>query len=143
MHVPQIAAKARHAQQSVQSQVQRDEYALKRVGVAFAESPLPGTFGAEDAGRFTIASWLEESGMGKWVISAALLAILAIAFWASYGLWIRVVASVPAWVWLLLAIGGGLSVVLGAGLMALVFYSNRMGFDEPPVIVEPGNESHH
>ena len=78
--------------------------------------------------------------MGKWVISAALLAILAIAFWASYGLWIRVVASVPAWVWLLLAIGGGLSVVLGAGLMALVFYSNRMGFDEPPVIVEPGNE---
>jgi hypothetical protein len=43
----------------------------------------------------------------------------------------------------LLAIGGGLSVALGAGLMALVFYSNRMGFDEPPVIVEPGNESHH
>jgi len=81
--------------------------------------------------------------MGKWVISAALLAILAIAFWASYGLWISVVASVPAWVWLLLAIGGGLSVALGAGLMALVFYSNRMGFDEPPVIVEPGNESHH
>jgi hypothetical protein len=34
-------------------------------------------------------------------------------------------------------------VVLGAGLMALVFYSNRMGFDEPPVIVEPGNESRH
>ena len=72
--------------------------------------------------------------MGKWLISAALLAILAIAAWASYGLWIRVVASVPAWVWLLLAIGGGLSIVLGAGLMALVFYSNRMGFDEPPVV---------
>jgi hypothetical protein len=79
--------------------------------------------------------------MGKWLISAALLGILAIAFWASYGLWIRVVANVPAWVWLLLAIGGGLSIVLGAGLMALVFYSNRMGFDEPPVVVEPGNES--
>ena len=79
--------------------------------------------------------------MGKWVISAALVAILAIAVWASYGLWIRVVANVPAWVWLLLAIGGGLSIVLGAGLMALVFYSNRMGFDEPPVIVEPGNKS--
>jgi hypothetical protein len=78
--------------------------------------------------------------MGKWVISAALLAILAIAFWASYGLWIRVVASVPAWVWLLLAIGGGLSVALGAGLMALVFYSNRMGFDEPPVVVKRGHE---
>jgi hypothetical protein len=95
--------------------------------------------GAEDAGA-TIASWLEEGGMGKWVISAALVAILAIAVWASYGLWIRVVASVPGWVWLLLAIGGGLSIVLGAGLMALAFYSNRMGFDEPPVIVERGHE---
>jgi hypothetical protein len=100
--------------------------------------------GAEDAGTSaTIASWLEEAAMGKWVISAALVAILAIAVWASYGLWIRVVASVPGWVWLLLAIGGGLSIVLGAGLMALVFYSNRMGFDEPPVIVERGGESHH
>jgi hypothetical protein len=137
MHVPQIAAKARHAQQSVQSQVQRDDYALKRAGVAFAECPLPGASGAEDAG----ASWLEERGMGKWLISAALLAILAIAAWASYGLWIRVVASVPAWVWLLLAIGGGLSIVLGAGLMALAFYSHRMGFDEPPVVVEPANKS--
>jgi hypothetical protein len=98
---------------------------------------VPKTAGA----GATIASWLEEGGMGKWLISAALLGILAIAFWASYGLWIRVVANVPAWVWLLLAIGGGLSIVLGAGLMALVFYSNRMGFDEPPVVVEPGNES--
>jgi hypothetical protein len=58
MHVPQIAAKARHAQQSVQSQVQRDEYALKAEGIAFAEGPLPGAFGAEDASAgATIASW--------------------------------------------------------------------------------------
>jgi hypothetical protein len=142
MHMPQIAAKARHARQSVQSQVQRDGYAVKGEGITFAERPLPGAFGAEDAGAGAIiTSWLEEGGMGKWLISAALLGILAIAFWASYGLWIRVVASVPAWVWLLLAIGGGLSIALGAGLMALVFYSNRMGFDEPPVIVEPGHES--
>ena len=144
MHLPQIAARASHAQQSAESQVQRDEYVLESEGIAFTEGALPGASGAEDArSSATIASWLEEGGMGKWVISAALLAILAIAAWASYGLWIRVVASVPAWVWLLLAIGGGLSIALGAGLMALVFYSNRMGFDEPPVVVERGGESHH
>jgi hypothetical protein len=58
VHMPQIAAKARHAQQSVQSQVQRDEYALKAEGIAFAEGPLPGAFGAEDASAgATIASW--------------------------------------------------------------------------------------
>jgi hypothetical protein len=136
MQVPQIAAKARHAQQSVQSQVQRDEYALKGEGVAFAEGPLPDASGAEGADA-TIA---QEDGMGKWVISAALLAILAIAAWASYGLWMRVVASVPAWVWLLLAVGGVLSIVLGAGLMALAFHSHRMGFDEPPVVVKRGRE---
>ena len=42
-----------------------------------------------------------------------------------------------------LIIGGIGTLALGGGLMALVFYSNRMGFDEPPVIVEPANESHH
>jgi hypothetical protein len=41
------------------------------------------------------------------VISAPLLGLLVMALWGSYGLWITVVASVPAWVWLLLAIGGG------------------------------------
>jgi hypothetical protein len=32
---------------------------------------------------------------------------------------------------------------LHAGLMLLVFYSDRMGFDEPPGLVEPSNESRH
>jgi hypothetical protein len=49
-HAPQIAAKARHAQQSVQSRVQRNEYVLKGEGIAFAEGPLPCTSGADDAG---------------------------------------------------------------------------------------------
>ena len=104
---------------------------------------MPGAFGAEDAGAgATIAPCLEEGGMGKWVISATLLGILAVAFWASYGLWIRVVASVPAWVWLLLAIGGGLSIVPAPDSWRSSSH-NCMGFDEPPVIVEPGNESRH
>jgi hypothetical protein len=52
-----------------------------------------------------------------------------------------VVATVPAFVWLLLAIGSVLCIVLGGGLMALVFYSNRMGYDEPPRLVGPSDRS--
>jgi hypothetical protein len=80
-------------------------------------------------------------GMGKWLITAIFLGLLVAALWVSYVLWTMVVASVPAFVWLLLAIGGVLSIVLGGGLMALVFYSNRMGYDEAPGLVEPSDRS--
>ena len=79
--------------------------------------------------------------MSKWLVTAMLLGLVIATIWVSYDLWIMVVATVPAFVWLLLAIGGVLSIVLGGGLMALVFYSNRMGYDEPPILVEPGERS--
>jgi hypothetical protein len=37
----------------------------------------------------------------------------------------------PAWAWVALAFGVGLSLLVGFGLMALLFYSSRMGYDEP------------
>jgi hypothetical protein len=80
-------------------------------------------------------------GMGRWLVTATLLGLLVATLWVSYGLWTMVVASVPAFVWLLLAIGSVLCIVLGGGLMALVFYSNRMGYDEPPRLVGPSDRS--
>jgi hypothetical protein len=143
--MPKIAAKASQVQQSVQNYVQRYEYALKEEHVSLGRWPVAWRmrFRRGWGWRDRSGRWMEEDGMGKWLISAPLLGLLVMALWGSYGLWITVVASVPAWVWLLLAIGGGLYIVLGAGLMMLVFYSNRMGFDEPPGVVEPSNESRH
>jgi hypothetical protein len=80
-------------------------------------------------------------GMGKWLVTAMLLGFVVAALWVCYDLWTAVVATVPAYVWLLLAIGGVLCIVLGGGLMALVFYSNRMGYDEPPRLVQPSDRS--
>jgi hypothetical protein len=80
-------------------------------------------------------------GMGRWLVTAMLLGLVVAALWVSYDLWNMVVASVPSFVWLLLAIGSVLCIVLGGGLMALVFYSNRMGYDEPPALVEPSDRS--
>jgi hypothetical protein len=79
--------------------------------------------------------------MGKWLVTAMLAGLVVAALWVSYDLWGMVVASVPAFVWLLLAIGGVLCIALGGGLMALIFYSNRMGYDEPPRLVEASDRS--
>jgi hypothetical protein len=34
--------------------------------------------------------------------------------------------------WTAMALGGFFSIVVGVGLMGLVFYSNRRGYDDPP-----------
>src|SRR5260370_29155766 len=80
-------------------------------------------------------------GMGKWLVAAMLLGLVVAALWVCYDLWAAVVATVPAYVWVLLAIGGVLCSVLGSGLMARVFYSNRMGYYEPPLLVQTSGRS--
>ena len=71
------------------------------------------------------------------LIIVVLLAILAAAvFVAHYG-WVSAGDVVmPAWGWLMLGLGIFFTVLVGGGLMALVFYSSRAGFDEPPGVVQ-------
>lgn len=58
--------------------------------------------------------------------------MLAFTLWAAYGQWVVQAVDVPDWGWAAIIAGGGLSILVGAGLMALMFYSSRMGYDEPP-----------
>ena len=37
----------------------------------------------------------------------------------------------PAWGWWMMGLGIFFTLVVGVGLMALVFYSSRAGYDEP------------
>jgi len=69
--------------------------------------------------------------MGRWVTVAVLLGLLALVAWVGYRLWRLVDIDMPAWAWVALAFGVGLSLLVGFGLMALLFYSSRMGYDEP------------
>jgi hypothetical protein len=65
------------------------------------------------------------------LIVAALLALLAAALYYDYGSWTsQDAADMPGWMYL--AMGGGVvfSLLVGCGLMALVFYSSRHGYDE-------------
>lgn len=77
--------------------------------------------------------------MGKWLIMAALLGLLALALWVAYREWTLVDVDVPAWAWFAMAGGVTISILVGGGLMALIFYSSRQGYDEPPNI-EPDDQ---
>jgi hypothetical protein len=69
--------------------------------------------------------------MGRWLTIAVLLGLLALAAWVLHHLWTLVHIDMPGWAWAALAFGVGLSLLVGFGLMALLFYSSRMGYDEP------------
>ncbi len=74
--------------------------------------------------------------MGKWLMMGALLGLLALALWVAYRQWILFDTDVPAWVWIATVFGVAVSILVGGGLMALIFYSSRMGYDEPPHRIE-------
>jgi hypothetical protein len=60
-----------------------------------------------------------------------LLALLAAAIYYAVGIWTAVEApDMPAAIYVALALGVLFSVVIGAGLMALMFYSSRQGYDD-------------
>ena len=61
----------------------------------------------------------------------ALLALLAASLYYAYGLWVAVDApDMPAELYVAMVLGVLFSIVVGSGLMALVFYSSRRGYDE-------------
>ena len=66
-----------------------------------------------------------------------LLAILAGAVFVGHYGWVSAgEVSMPAWGWLMMGLGIFFTLLVGGGLMALVFYSSRAGFDEPPEVVQ-------
>jgi hypothetical protein len=69
--------------------------------------------------------------MGKWIIIAVLLAFLGTAAGFAYVGW-NLHGDVPmsAHGYVAMALGIGFTLVVGVGLMALVFYSSRKGYDE-------------
>jgi hypothetical protein len=73
---------------------------------------------------------------GRWSI-AALLAILALVFWFIYREWIAVEVDLPPWAWWALAFGVVFALAVGFGLMALLFYSDRMGYDDAAAAAKP------
>ena len=68
--------------------------------------------------------------MGAWALIGALLAMLAGAVYVAYQGWTGVGdVAVPTSVYVAMWIGIFFSILIGSGLMVLLFYSNRSGHD--------------
>jgi hypothetical protein len=69
--------------------------------------------------------------MRNFLLVGVLLAILAASVFFAYGLWNSVdFAGIPTSGYVAMALGIVFSLVIGCGLMALLFYSHRHGYDE-------------
>lgn len=66
------------------------------------------------------------------LVAVPLLAILAAASWYAARAWVSLSGPpMPATGYVAMGLGVVFSLVVGCGLMALLFYSNRHGYDEP------------
>jgi hypothetical protein len=66
------------------------------------------------------------------LVAVPLFAILAAAFWYAASAWLSVSGPpMPTTGYVALALGLVFSLLVGCGLMALLFYSSRHGYDEP------------
>jgi hypothetical protein len=88
--------------------------------------------------RYRVPRALVELSLSGWavilVLGALLLATVGIA-WVGWALAPGTV--VPASGFVALTFGVLFSLAVGIGLMALVFYSSRHDYDEPPKFVDP------
>ncbi len=79
--------------------------------------------------------------MGKWLGIAGLLGLLGVTLWIAYQEWNLVPVDVPPWAWFAIAGGAFAAILVGGGLMGLIFYSSRKGYDEPPHSFRPDDQS--
>jgi hypothetical protein len=65
------------------------------------------------------------------LVIVALFALLAVAVWFAGAAWTRFGGdAIPLYGYVAIAGGVVFSLLIGGGLMALVYYSNRHGFDD-------------
>jgi hypothetical protein len=71
--------------------------------------------------------------MGKLLVLIPLFALLLLAVWFAGSAWVHLGGSgepIPFYGYVAIAGGVLFSLLIGGGLMALVFYSSRHGFDD-------------
>lgn len=65
------------------------------------------------------------------LIVIALMALLVASLYYAFGIWTTLgAADMPGWIYAAMAGGIVFSLLVGGGLMGLVFYSSRAGYDD-------------
>jgi len=68
--------------------------------------------------------------MRKAMLYVPLFALLAATLWFMVYAWNKLGGDIPAYGWAAIGGGVGISLLVGCGLMALIFYSHRHGYDD-------------
>ncbi|MEH2512424.1 hypothetical protein V1291_003778 [Nitrobacteraceae bacterium AZCC 1564] len=75
--------------------------------------------------------------IGTIVIVAILLVLLGASAWFAYdGLTVGDDTAVSSHAYIAMGLGIFFSLLIGVGLMVLLFYSSRRGYDEPPKLID-------
>lgn len=81
-----------------------------------------------------------HAGVGAWIIVIVLIALLVATAVLGYRGWMLGEGDVPESGYIALTLGVIFSLVFGVGLMALLFYSNRKGYDRPAELVRDDDD---
>ncbi len=69
--------------------------------------------------------------LAGWITLAILVGLLFASLWYAVKVWTSMAGvTMSGWGWLFLGLGIVVTIALGAGLMALVFYSSRHDYDQ-------------
>jgi SNF family Na+-dependent transporter len=93
-----------------------------------------------NTGATTEVSRTARNGLGSWTILIVLFSLLAATFVIVYLGWtLGKDADLSTSGYVAMTLGVVVSLAVGFGLMALVFYSSRKGYDEAPVLIVSGS----
>jgi len=92
--------------------------------------------GSNDRSGFIFSS-LRRNSIGTWIVVTILMLLLVASGVIGYLGWMSGGdADVPTSGYVAMAFGVIFSLAVGIGLMALIFYSSRKGYDEPAVLIQ-------
>ena len=74
------------------------------------------------------------------IVVAAVIALAAVIGW-DWSVFATIGTSMPVSGWVALVLGVGFTILVGGGLMFLVFYSSRHGYDDAVGRREPSDDS--
>ncbi len=85
---------------------------------------------------------MKKMSLGSWAVVVILLGLLALAGITAFREWtLDQSIRIPPYGYAAIVLGLFISIGVGSGLMALIFYSSRYGYDEPPRLRD-GDDPH-
>jgi hypothetical protein len=78
--------------------------------------------------------------LGTIISLVVLLGLLGWAVWIMVQMWTSPEGAMGTHEWIAMILGIFFSCLVGFGLMALMFFSSRRGYDEPPTYVQENDD---